>query len=144
MQYNHSPISVREGHVFLDGVEIMDGVKFELKFTPDIWTGRQLGERSPSSRWIGHSISGDITRRRTTKWLEEKIKYYIRTGITPELTIQGIADDANSDFYAVYGAATVTAVGCVLTGDLNLMALDSGGDVLEDSIPFNAKDVIFG
>mgnify|MGYP004660690811 CR=1 FL=1 len=26
MQYNKNPISLREGHAFIDGVEVMDGV----------------------------------------------------------------------------------------------------------------------
>ena len=27
MQYNKNPISLREGHAFIDGVEVMDDVK---------------------------------------------------------------------------------------------------------------------
>ena len=33
MEYNHAPISLREGHVFLDGVEIADSIKCEIKMT---------------------------------------------------------------------------------------------------------------
>jgi len=51
-------------------------------------------------------------------------------------------EDKNSDYYKEYGTNTVTCVGCVLTGDLPLTMLDSGGDVVEDSISFNAKDVL--
>ena len=125
MEYNHAPISLREGHVFLDGVEIADSIKCEIKFTPDVWTGRQLGELTPSSRWLGYAITGTITRRRSSKWLEEKIAQY-----------------KNSDYYKTYGTNTVTCVGCVLTGDLPLTMLDSGGEVVEDSISFNAKDIL--
>lgn len=142
MTYNHSPISLREGHVFLDGMEIFDGVKFEIKATPETWTGRFLGERTPSTRWIGVSLSGTLTRRRTTGWTKDALRQYIDQGITPEMTIQGIADDPNSDYYSEYGAETVTAVGCVPTGDLNLLMLDSEGQILEDEINFNVKDVL--
>lgn len=142
MEHNHAPISLRDGHVYLDGVEIADSIKCEIKFTPDVWTGRQLGELSPSTRWIGYSISGIIGRRRSSTWLEEKIKEYQKSHETPEMTIQGIMDDKNSDYYKKHGTNTVTCVGCVLTGDLPLTMLDSGGDVVEDSISFNAKDVI--
>lgn len=142
MEYNKNPISLREGHIFIDGVECADSVKCEIKFTPDVWTGKQLGERTPSSRWLGYAITGSITRRRSNNWLREKIKEYKASGATPELTIQGIMDDANSDYYAAHGTDTVTAVGCVLTGDLPLTALDSGGDVVDDVIAFNAKDIV--
>ena len=142
MEYNHSPISVREGHVFLDGVEIMDSIKCNIKMTPDTWSGRQLGEITPSTRWLGYSITGTITRRRNTMWLKEKIKYYQETHETPEMTIQGIMEDKQSDFYKQFCSEVITAVGVVLTGDLTLLDLDSEGQVLEDNIAFSAKDFI--
>ena len=142
MEYNHAPISLREGHVYLDGVEIADSIKCEIKMTPDVWTGRQLGELTPSSRWLGYSITGTITRRRSSKWLEEKIKEYQQSHETPQMTIQGVIQHKNSDYYNQYASNTVTCVGCVLTGDLPLTMLDSGGDVVEDAISFNAKDIL--
>lgn len=142
MQYNKNPISVREGKAFIDGVEVLDSVKLEIKFTPDVWTGRQLGERTPSSRWLGCQITGSMTRRRSTPWLREAIKRYNKTKETPEFTIQGIMNDENSEFFANNGAETITCVGCVLTGDLNLINLDSGGNVVDDVIAFNIKDIV--
>ena len=142
MQYNKNPISLREGKIVIDGLTVVDSVKCEIIFTPDVWTGRQLGELTPSSRWLGYAITGTITRRRSSKWLEEKIAYYKNSHETPEMTIQGIMEDKNSDFYKQYGSNTVTCVGCVLTGDLPLTMLDSGGDVVEDAISFNAKDIL--
>lgn len=142
MQYNKNPISLREGKVFIDGLEVLDSVKAEIKFTPDVWTGRQLGERTPSSRWLGCEITGSITRRRSTPWLREAIQRYNKDKGTPEFTIQGIMNDENSEYYDSYGAETITCVGCVLTGDLNLINLDSGGDVVDDEIAFNAKDIV--
>jgi hypothetical protein len=141
MQYNKNPISLREGKAFIDGVEVMDSIKIQIKFTPDVWTGRQLGERTPSSRWLGATITGTMTRRRSTPWLKEAIKKYMDSKETPEFTIQGIMNDENSDYYADNGAETVTCLGCVLTGDLNLIDLDSSGNVVEDSIAFNIKDI---
>lgn len=142
MTHNRNPMSLREGKVFLDGVEILDGVKCEITFTPDVWTGKQLGERTNSSRWLGYSITGNITRRRSTPWLEEKIKEYKKTGVTPEFTIQGIMNDPNSDYYEAYGSNVVTATGCVLTGDLPLTRLDSSGEIVDDAISFNARDIV--
>lgn len=142
MEYNKSPISLREGKVFIDGVECMDSVKCDIHFTPEVWSGKQLGEKSNSSRWLGYAITGSITRRRSTSWIKEAIKKYTRTGATPEFTIQGIMDDENSDYYAANGSDTVTAVGCVLTGDLPLTALDSAGEIVDDNISFSAKDIV--
>jgi len=142
MEFNKNPISLREGKVFINGVQAVDCVKCEIKFTPDVWTGRQLGERTPSSRWLGAAITGSMTRRRSTPFLKEVINEYLKTGITPELTIQGIMDDKGSDYYNSYGTQVVTVTGCVLTGDLPLTALDSAGEIVDDVIGFNAKDVI--
>ena len=83
MQYNKNPISLREGHAFIDGVEVMDDVKMNINFTPEVWTGRQLNEKTPSSRWVGATITGSMTRRRTNNWLKTKIKEYQATGATP-------------------------------------------------------------
>lgn len=142
MEYNKNPISLREGRVFIDGVEVLDSVACTIKFTPDVWTGKQLGERTNSSRWLGYNIAGSITRRRSTNWLALKIAEYRKSGATPELKIQGVMNDENSDYYAAYGTDTVTCVGCVLTGDLPLTALDSGGEVVDDVLAFNAKDIV--
>jgi len=142
MEYNKSPISLKEGKVFIDGVECLDCVSCTIQFTPDVWTGKTLGEKSNSSRWTGYTITGNITRRRSTPWLADTIAKYKQTGKTPELTIQGIMNDKGSDYYAANGNYTVTAVGCVLTGALPLTALDSNGDVVDDNIAFNAKDIV--
>lgn len=66
MEYNKNPISLREDKIFIDGIECLDSIKCEIKFTPDVWTGRQLGEITQSSRWLGAAISSTITRRRST------------------------------------------------------------------------------
>lgn len=142
MEYNKNPISLREGKIFIDGIECLDSVKCEIKFTPDVWEGRQLGEITPSSRWLGAKITGNITRRRSTPWLRDTIKKYKGSKATPEFTIQGIMDDENSDYFAENGVDITTCVGCVLTGDLPLTALDSGGQVVDDNIAFNAKDLV--
>lgn len=141
--YNKKPMLLTEGHVCIDGVEVMDCVKCEIKFTPDVWSGKVVGERSPSSRWKGYSVTGTITQRRSKPFFKEIVQKYKETGVTPECTIQGIMDDKGSDYYQEYGSCKATAVGCVFTGDILLVALDSGGDAVEDSIAFNAKDVIF-
>lgn len=139
MTYNKNPISLKEGKMFIDGVEIVDSIQGNITFTPDVWQGKQLGERSNSARWLGYNITGNITRRRSTNWLEMKIREYLASGGTPEMTIIGVMNDDNSDYYAAHGTNTITLVGVVLTGDLPLTRLDSNGEVVEDNIAFHAK-----
>jgi len=141
-KYNKSPISLREGEVFIEGVKVLDGIKCEVKFTPDVWSGRQLRDQTESSRWLGYAIAGTITRRRSTPWLKDIISRYAKTKRTPEFTIQGIMNDENSDYYSEHGSIKTTVVGCILTGDLNLINLDSGGTVVEDAIAFKARDIV--
>ena len=142
LEHNKQPISLRHGAVFLDGVKVMDAVKCDIKFTPEVWKGKQLGDITSDSRWLGYEITGSITRRRTTPWLKDTIKKYIAQRRTPEFKIQGVLDDPGSDYGAQFGSDTVTAVGVVLTGDLNLISLDATGDILDETINFNAKDIV--
>lgn len=141
-EYNKAPISLREGHVFLDGLEIMDCVKCRIVYKPEIWEGGQLNERSKSRRQLGYDITGSITERRATSWLKDLIKKYQQTGRTPEFTIQGVMNDENSDYYATNGSDVVTAVGCVLTGETVLTDLDREGQILNEEVQFAAYDVI--
>lgn len=143
LAYNKSPISLREGSIFIDGVAVCDGVACTVKVTPETWSGKQLGEKTDSTRWLGYSITGSITRRRATPFLAEMIAKYKDTGITPEMKITGIQCDVASDFYATQGKGqTVTVTGCVPTGDITLISLDSEGDVLNDVINFNGKGIV--
>ena len=141
-EHNKSPVSLREGRVFIDGIEVMDSVACTINFTPETWSGKQLRERSNSTRYLGHNITGSITRRRSTPWLRNLIRQYIRTGRTPELRIQGIMNDRNSDYFDAHGSDTITAVGVVLTGDLPLTRLDSNGEIVDDVIAFSAKNIV--
>lgn len=73
--------------------------------------------------------------------MEEKVLEYIKTGATPELKIQGICEDEHSDYYDINKGDSITAIGCVITGKIALMDLDTDGDVVKDSIEFGAKDL---
>ena len=140
---NHTqPMLLKEGKVFVDGVEIMDSVTCTINFTPNVWSGRQLGDITPSYKWNGGTITGSITRRRSTPWHKEKVKQYMNTKRTPEYTIQGIMDDENSDYFAAHGTDVVTCAGCVITGDVPLTRLDSNGDVVDDVINFAARKFV--
>lgn len=141
-KYNKAPIHVSEGKAFLDGVEVMDCVTCTITVAVQTWTGKQLGERTPSTKVTGYNPTVNITRRRNTPWLKEMFAKYIKEGKTPEFTIQGIMQDEHSDYYSEHGSDTITAVGCVPTGNLTLLNLNASEDILEDQLTFNAKDII--
>ena len=136
---NRSPLSAREGKVYLDGVLIADTCKFKVVFKPDVWSGKQLSEPGTNRRWIGYDIEVTIEEWKTTRRYRNMIDSYLKDGKTPELTIQGVQTDKNSDFYATNKSETVTCVGCVPTDDINLIDMDTDGDVVKESIKFGAK-----
>ena len=136
---NRSPLSAREGKVYLDGVLIADTCKFQVVFKPDVWSGKQLSEPGTNRRWIGYDIEVTIEEWKTTRRYRNMIDSYLKDGKTPELTIQGVQTDKNSDFYATNKSETVTCVGCVPTDDINLIDMDTDGDVVKESIKFGAK-----
>lgn len=143
-RYNDRPILVTEGDIFLDGIKIYDGVTCKIVSHLDTWTGKTLSSRGKrSSRTKNVTYDGTIKRRRKTPWAREILQKYLDSGKTIEFTIQGIQSDKDSDYYEEHGAETITAVGCVLTGDITLLELDAEGEVLDDELNFNIFDVVF-
>lgn len=138
---NKSPLSMREGKVYIDGTLVADSCKFQLKFTPSVWAGKTLSEPGTNRRWIGYDITGVIEAWKTTNMWKKKVQEYIKSGKTPEFKIQGICEDINSDYYDKNKKDEVTAVGCVMTGDINLMDLDTDGEVVKETINFGAKSL---
>ncbi len=139
---NKRRMSLREGKVFLDGLKVLDSVKFDIFFKPEVATSRALGEAGTSRRYLGYDITVNLTEYKSTPWIKEAIKKYLKTGATPEFVIQGIQDDRNSDYYDEHGSDTITCKGCVLTGDIPLMALDSGGEYVQNSVTFGANEMV--
>ena len=142
MPVNKRRISLREGELYLDGLKIMDSIKCEAHYTPDVSESRVLKEKGLSRRWLGHDITGSITEYRSTPWVRKAIQKYLDTGATPEFTLQGIQDDKNTDYYDENGNITATLLGVVLTGDLPLINLDSEGELMQDEIEFGAHDLV--
>lgn len=140
---NKNPVSARDGKVYLDGNLVADACKFEVNFTPNVWEGKALSERGTNRRWLGYDIKGTIDQWKTTPMYKKKILEYIQTGETPEFKIQAISEDKNSDYYKANGGNDiVTLIGCVLTGDIPLMSLDTDGDIMKQSISFGAYDLV--
>lgn len=136
---NSSPLSSREGKVYINGVLVADSCKFKVIFKPKVWSGKQLSEQSTNRRWIGYDIEVQIEEWKTTRRYRGMVDHYLKTGQTPEFTVQGIQTDKNSDFYAVNKSEKVTCVGCVPTGDINLIEMDTDGEVVKESITMGAK-----
>ena len=138
---NSSPLSARKGKVYIDGVTIADSCKFKVVFKPDVWEGKQLSEQGTNRRWIGYDIEVTLEEWKTTNRYKEMVDKYLKSGATPELTIQGIQTDKNSDFYDRNGSNKITCVGCVPTDDMTLSDMDTDGDVVKDSVKFGAKRI---
>lgn len=143
MGKNRHAISLRDGTVSVNGTVIMEACKFKLVFKPEVGSYKSLNEKGTNRRWIGRDITGSIEEYRSTSWLLDVAKEYEENGTTPELTIQGVRDDKDSDYYGNVGAEVVTAEGCVLDGEITLLELDASGDFVKDSIGFGAKDAQF-
>lgn len=139
---NTSPLSAREGKVYVNGTLVADSCVFKVVFKPDVWEGKQLGRKGTNRRWIGYDIEVTIEQWKTNCFYREQINEYIKSGKTPELTIQGIQEDPNSDFYDLNGAEEVTCVGCVPKDDINLIDCDTEGDVVKESITLGAYDIV--
>lgn len=140
MEHNTSPISLREGELFLNGKPVLDTVSAKINIETETWSGRQLGERKTSTRMLGYKITGEITRYFTNNWTEEIVKTFQKEGRTMEFTLIGKVADPGSDYYVNHGATTITVVGCVLTGTIPLLQADSNGEVRTDTLSFNAAD----
>lgn len=139
---NKRPLVLRNGHVYLNGLEVMEAAKITVLYQPEVATYRSLREKGVNRRWIGRDITGTLNEYRTTNWLVEAAKKYEASGVTPEFTIQATRDDEGSDFHAAYpNGESVTLTGVVLTGDIPLIDLDSEGDFVKDNIGFGAKDM---
>lgn len=139
---NKQRLSLREGAVFKDGIKVMDAVTCSVAFKPTVSESQAIGSRSKDRRWLGYDVAVAITEYRSTPWLKDVVKEYKESGETPEFTIQGIQNDKGSDYNQTYGDETVTVVGCVITGDINLLELDVSGEHTKDNITLGGKDVI--
>lgn len=144
VKFNDSPILLNKGTMYLDGVAIAQGITMQINAHISTWSGKTLNSGKTSSRNTGVTFDGVVTKRRTNRWAKGKIEQIVKNGSTPEFTIQGVLADKGSDYYKAFGSETVTAKGCVLTGDISLINFDANSDdVLTDTLNFNIYDVVF-
>lgn len=141
MGENKKPLSLKEGKIFIDGIEVIDAAKLTINYVPTVWAGKMLGDKGTNRRWLGRDITGTLDEYKTTPRWTNMVKQYEQTGKTPEMVIQGIRTDKDSDYYDLSGSESVTITGVVITGEIPLLALDTDGEVVKDSIPFGAKNL---
>lgn len=138
---NH--IDCTQGKVFLNGEECMDATALVFTFTPTVSSTKTLGHTGQDTRWKGYDATCTITEYRSRDWLKQAIKNFLKNGITPEFTIQGVATDEQSDYFKDgYGGQTVTGTGCIPTGDITILSLDASAEFMTDSITFNVKNLV--
>lgn len=145
VKYNDKPIMLANGKVYDgDGHEVLDAVTFTISAHLKNWTGKTLGaDGKRSTRVTGVEYDGTITRRKTTPWTKQFIQDF-KDGKVTEFTVQGQIADQDSDYYAKYGNETVTAYGCIPTGDLTLFEANvDSEDARNDTINFNIYDVVY-
>lgn len=142
MGRNKQRLSLQNGAAYADGLKIMDCISCAITFKPNVSESRVIGSSGTDRRWLSSDINVAITEYKSTPWLKELVKKYKSTGKTPELTIQGVQNDKGSDYNSDYGDEVITAVGCVITSDINLIELDVTGEHVKSSITLGAKDVV--
>ncbi len=140
MGENRKPLSLKEGKAYIDGVEVMDAIKLHVAYVPTVWAGKMLGDKGTNRRWTGRDITGTLDEYKTTPRWENIVKEYEANGKTPELTIQAVRTDKDSDYYDISGSESMTITGVVITGEIPLIDLDTDGDVVKQSISFGAKN----
>lgn len=141
MGENRHAISLRNGTVTIDGLMVMEASKMTVRYKPEVGSYKSLRDKGTNRRWIGRDIELTIEEYRSTPWLLEKVKEYENNGTTPEMKVQGQREDKDSDYYDVVGIETVTCTGCVITSDIPIFDLDTGGDFVKDSFTMGVKNI---
>jgi len=136
------PMSLKEGHVYLDGEEIIDSLTCTINFSPEVAEHRRLNQQSKSRRWLGFDITGTMSQYKSTPFFKNAIKGYLNTNVTPVFAITGVQDDPASDYGESYGKDLVTLTGVVITSEIPLIQLDSDGELVTEEIDFGASDIV--
>lgn len=142
MSENVKPVSLSEGHIYIDGVEVIDSAKCTIRFVPKVWSGTMVGKRGTNRRWTNYDITGTIDEYKTTPRWERMVKKYLKDGKTPELIIQATRTDKDSDYFELNGSESITVTGVVITSEIPLLDIDTDGEVVKDAITFGAKNVV--
>lgn len=136
-------MSAREGRGFVDGKIVTSLIKLNAVFTPEVTKKRVMGQRGMTSKVIGYDITGTITQFKNTPWIRDSIKTYLDTGVFPQIDIQAVMDDSDSDYVKNFGADKIQLIGVQFDGDLTLVDLDSEGEEVQEEVTFGASEIRF-
>ena len=138
---NRHAISLRDGTVTVNKIPVLEASKMTVRYKPEVGSYKSLRDKGTNRRWIGRDIEVTIEEYRSTSWLLDVVKEYEENGRTPELEVQGQREDKDSDYYEVVGIETVTCTGCVITSEIPIFDLDTGGDFVKDALTMGAKNM---
>lgn len=136
MAYNTpDTISAKEGRYFLDGEEVINGIKLELTIEKEKTDVKRLGQRMTGHRTIGLSGKGTMTEYHATSKFAKVLQDYKDTGKDVYFNGVAVLDDKSS------GRRTERVV---LTGinidSAAIVNLDAEGEIIKDEIPFTIED----
>lgn len=117
--------------VYFDGEVLATLTKAEAKLTLDYEDIELCGQYATEHEYIGYSIEGTITRRKTDSSVLAKYHEAVSTGQIPELVITGVNLSANGK------NESVTIQNAQIT-ELALLNAEAK-TVTEEEIPFNAS-----
>lgn len=138
-----NPMLKTEGKVYINGEEVIQAKKLNIKVTLNNAQSKPIGAKTQKTRTVGYDITVEVGMYKTNKFGASILKDYIDKGLTPEFTIQALNNDKGSDFFKQYGNDVVTVTGCVPTGDITLLDLDSSStDYVEETITFNGYQLV--
>lgn len=129
-------ISAREGRLYLDGVEVANCIKFEIKSVLKTVKAPILNKRIEGERVIGmETPEGKITSYRATSQFPKMIQQYKDTGQVAYFELMGVRDDISAN----RGVERITVSDCFIK-EAVLMNFDAEGDLVKDEIPFACSD----
>lgn len=132
---SQNAISAKEGRFFLDGIEMLNGVKFELNIEKDKVEIKRLGVRMTGHKTTGMSGSGTMTEYHATSNIGIMLQRYKDTG--EDVYLDGIAviEDKSSG----RGVERIAVTGINFDSAV-IVNIDAEGDVIQDETPFTIED----
>ncbi len=129
-------ISGKEGRIFLDGEELGYIKNFEAMLEKTKSEIPIMGRRMTGHKSTGASGTGTAVFYKVTSKFVRLMIDYIKTGVDPYFTIQGVLDDKSSG----RGVERVTLFD-VNFDSAKVFGLDAESEALEEEVPFTFEDI---
>ncbi len=136
MRYDsENRIVAKEGRFFLNGVEMLNCVKFELTIEKEKVEIKGLGKRMTGHKTVGISGSGTVTEYHATSNIGLLMQKYKDTGEDVYLDGVAVLDDKGSG----RGTERISVIG-INFDSATIANLDAEGDVIKNELPFTIED----